>query len=158
ADPEPIVLTHEQDRHLLALMHGPARRVEGAERGAVVESRVAEARDDDRVARRRQTQALLALEREGEADGAWEVRRDRARLRHDAERRAPEHLVPAAAPWIFGGGDQRERDGSHGVELGHVSRALDEERAVTVVDEARIAGTREATQDHARFVPRRATG
>ena len=55
ADPEAVVLAHEEQRHGQVLVRGVAVRVERGLRGGVVQRGVAEAADDDRVARARWT-------------------------------------------------------------------------------------------------------
>ncbi len=125
----------------------------------MVERRVAEGADDDRVVRpgRLHAEAPRALDREGDADRARQVRGDRRRLRDHREVVMPEHLVPPARDRLVGGRCHPEQD-VPGAVVTCLARAGEVEGARPVVEERRVARAERQCDERVRLVPRRADG
>ena len=138
-------------------MHGVRRAVQTRERRRVVERRVAEAADDDRVRRPRALDAelLRALDRERDAERAGEMRGDRRGLWDHSQLRVPEDLVPAAGDrFVVRGGDAAE-DVGHAVAP--VLRGPREvEGAGAIVEERRVGGAERERDAGVALVPGRA--
>ncbi len=158
ADPDPVVLAHEQDRHREVLERGPRGGVDRAGGRGVVRRRVAERARDDRVVRRgrRDAEPRGAIERDRGAHRLRQVRGDRRGLRRDRERQAAEHLVAPARDRIVGAGAQAEQHVEQRRLAGHLVRPREEERARSVVQERRIGGPQRGGDRGVALVPRRA--
>ncbi len=126
ADPDPVVLADEEQRHGQMLVCRVGRRVERGLGGRVVQRCVAEAADDDRVVGPGALDAELArpVDRDRHPHRAGQVRRDRRGLRDHGQLVVAEHLVAAARDRLVDRG---------GDALHHVGNAV----------AARLAGTRE---------------
>ena len=122
ADPDAVVLADEENGRRDAAVRHVGRGVERALGGRVVDRRVAERAHDDRVFGPWQPLAGVGrkAERVGEADRSREMRRDRRRLRDDAQLGVAEHLVAAARHRLVGGRHESEEDVADRVDVGRV--------------------------------------
>ncbi len=141
-DPEPIVLTDEQDGYGEVLVARPQRAVEGPHRGGVVHTGVAEAAHHDGVLGEGQGPSEMFGAPDGDrvTHRLGHVRRDGARLRVDPQRHGAEHLVASAGDGIVGCCRQRQEHVEDRRLPGQLSRPLHEEPARAVVQECRVVG------------------
>ena len=157
ADPEAVVLAEEEQRQRQALVGGVRRAVQRRLRRRVVERRIAEAADDDSVGGPRAFDAelLRALDRERDAEGAGEMRRDRRGLRDHRQLGVAEHLVPAARDRLGAGRGDAAQDVGHAVAP-RLRRTREIERAGAVVEERRVGGAEREGDAGVALVPGRA--
>ena len=157
ADPEAVVLAHEEQRQRKTLVGDLGRRIEGRLRRGVVERGIAEGAEDDGVVApgTRHLQARGAVDGDRHPDGARKMRRDRRGHRDDRELLPAEDLVPAARDRLERGGDHTEHDVAQPVDLG--PRGTSEvERAGAVVEQRRVVDAQCERDGGIRLVPRRA--
>ena len=157
ADPQSVVLADEEERHRQVLVGRVRSRVECCLRRRVVERRVAEACHHHRVRRPGTVDAELPgpVDRDRDADGPRQVRRDRGRLRDHRERMVSEHLVASAGDRLVGRGGDAEHDVRHPV-VAHLARAGEVEGARAVVEQRRIGGPQRQGHGTVALVARRA--
>jgi hypothetical protein len=108
ADAPSVVLADQEQRQAYVGVVVPAGGVEGSGGGGVVDRRVAERGDHDRVVRPWCLDAAQrggAADAEADADGSGQVRGHRRRGGDDLEIGAAEDLVPAAGDRFLGGRD-----------------------------------------------------
>ena len=119
ADPEAVVLADEEQRHGQVLVRCVARRVQRGLRGRVIQRRVTEAADDDRVGRPGALDAELAgpIDRDRDPDRPGQMGCDRGCLRDDGQVVVTEDLVPSAGDRLV----DRSRDPLH--DVGHAVAA-----------------------------------
>ena len=157
ADPEAVVLAHEEQWERKTLVGNLCRRVQRRLRRGMVERRIAERAQDDGVVApgARHLQARGAVDRERHPDGAWKMRRDRRRHRDDGELFPAEDLVPAARDRLERGGDDAEHDVAQSVDLG-LSGPGEVERAGAIVEERRVVDAQRECDGGIRLVAGRA--
>ena len=152
ADPEPVVLAHEQDRQRVAAAYAHDAAVLSAACAVAWFTRgVAERcrRRSRRPARRQATPSSgRALDRERDPDGARQVRGDRGGLRDDREVGVAEHLVAAARDRLVVGGRHAEQHVPDAVPAG-LRRPREVEAARAVVEQRRV-GRPERQRDERR--------
>ena len=140
ADPPPVVLAHEQQRHRHALVGGVGGGVEGALGRRVVERGVAEAGHGDGVDRppRRQPEAGGAADGERHAHRPRQVGGDRRGLRDDGQRGVAEDLVAAAGDRLVDRRQQAEEHVVDAVVARHLAGSGQVEAAGAVVQQRRV--------------------
>jgi hypothetical protein len=158
ADPDLVVLAHQQQRHRHVLEGAVQRRVDRAGRGGVVHRGVPEAAHHHRVGRPGPVdpEPRAAAEGERQTDRAGQVRGDRRGLRHHGERDVAEHLVPPAGDRLVGGGDHAQQHVAHRVLPRQLRGALQVEAAGAVVQQRRVGGPQRRGDGGVRLVARRA--
>ena len=157
ADPEPVVLAHEEERHAAGAGARSARRVLSAacavawfsEASPKLQTTIASRRP------RRGTPSAGAVDRERDADRAREVRRDRRGLRDDRELVVAEHLVAAARDRLVRGGGDAEQDVHDPVAAG-LRGTREVEAARAVVQQRRVGRPQRQRDDGVALVPGRA--
>ena len=158
ADPEPVVLAHEEERQRLAPVGEVGGRVERRLRRRVVQRRVAERADDDRVrrpgARRRRARRARSIAN-AMPDRARQVRGDRRRLRDHREVVVPEHLVAPAGDRLVDGRRHAEQDVPDPVAP-DLAGAREVEAAGAVVEERRVGRAQRERDERVRLVAGRA--
>jgi hypothetical protein len=160
ADADSVVLADEQQWHGHSLVGGVQRGVDGTHRGGVVRRRVTEAAHRDRVVGPRAGDPEFPGpgDRERDAHGPRQVRRDGRGLRNDVQVPATEHLVPSAGDGFLGRTDQTEQDVADGVAADHLRGPRQEEAAGTVVQQRRIGVPECGSDGCVALVARRADG
>ena len=157
ADPEPVVLAHEQKRQRRAPVREMGGRVQCGLCRRVVQRRIPERADDHRVGGPWALDPQLgrALDRERNAHRARQVRRDRRRLGDNPEVVVPEHLVPPAGDRLVDCRGHAEQDVPRPVAP-DLACAREIERPRAVVEERRVGGTQREGHIRVRLVPGRA--
>ena len=142
-DPPAVVLDHHEQGQRDPGVHGVAGGVERTHCRRVVDRRVAEAGHHDGVLgpRGRHADPGGAVQREGEADRAGQVRGDRGGLGDHVQRRVAEDLVPPSGDRLVAGGGQPEQHVADRVDAGHLRGPGAVEATRAVVQQRRVSGS-----------------
>ena len=159
ADPEAVVLAHEEERERQSLEGALSGRVESRLRARVVQRRVAEGAQDDRVVSpgTRDPEPRSAVDRERHPDRPREMRRDRRGHREHRQLVPAEHLVPPAGDRLGGCRDDPQQDVAQPVDA-PLRGAREVEGARAVVEESRVVDAERECDGGVRLVPGRADG
>ncbi len=142
-DAPAVVLDHHEEGQREPGVHGVAGGVERAYRRRVVDRRVAEAGHHHGVLgpRGRHADPGCAMQREGEADRAGQVRGDRRGLGDDVQCRVAEDLVPASGDRLVARRGQPEQYVADRIDAGHLRGPGAVEAARAVVQQRGVGGS-----------------
>ena len=160
ADADAVVFADEQQRKRKALVGSVNGGVDGTDRGGVIDGRIAETADRDRVGRPRRCDAQFGGSRDGERDPdrAREVGGDRRRLGDDVQVVAAEYFVPPTGDRLLGGRDDPEEHVAQRIASTDLPGPVEEEAARAVMQQCRIGGSKRGRDGSVAFMTRRTDG